>query len=692
MDFPREYETYLASLKADFIAAKDWERHCLIQGMPEQDLAARTDFAWKFYAQRRDALRELMGRHATKLDLVAASSLYGLPTHCLSPNEYCLHRIWMGGPLPELARAAIAQWRYVMAALPSELARLYRHRLWVWDVAQVQKETDFVEDSTDPICFGRFHIGGLAVEVCSLRALLEANEPTLIAVLQGLHEERCYVNLSDYFRLRILQRDGGLYLDADTLPCSAALLYLVKPELPDYLSFELDPESGVVIHRHISWMNANFDENGILIARRGDLAVGNLIARTEAALLALGPPGGEPGAAYHRALQQATYELWRREMGVSFISHDSLMQSHALWYRGDTERVCSGIVGMRLSSDPVLGVERPLSAEEKAAREACLAELERRHWKLESAGALAEFAPLSWRNEAPRMAYPPQLRSEQGHCHYYSFLSDDSDLDRVNALFAAYLVQSNAEHVVRSDFWYVIRPCQSGHRPSSVYWSATSSGQYLEQAMVHFLPGTMVETRTRDRMARLLFATSYLEYCSYNNKLGLPFVALQRKQNIDPYIELIDSMFDAQGEFVGFFSAGRLVDYAQAQSVSYYRDEMAWMDAAYDAFVEQHARPDDLFVANLAIEPKYRGRGHYRTMFNAIEARAKRQKCRRIVLTVWGQSEALALYERTGFQRVGVFEAANPVFFDQLHFLAYPIALDTVTAQQSLNREPHALI
>ena len=51
------------------------------------------------------------------------------------------------------------------------------------------------------------------------------------------------------------------------------------------------------------------------------------------------------------------------------------------------------------------------------------------------------------------MAYAPQLRAQPESCNYYSFLSQDQMLDRVNALFAAYLLARNADRILGGDYW-----------------------------------------------------------------------------------------------------------------------------------------------------------------------------------------------------------------------------------------------
>lgn len=188
--------------------------------------------------------------------------------------------------------------------------------------------------------------------------------------------------------------------------------------------------------------------------------------------------------------------------------------------------------------------------------------------------------------------------------------------------------------------------------------------------MLSFLPGTQACEADKDRMAALLFATSYLEYCSFGNKLRLPLVALQRRQNIDPYIGFVRVMVDEDSAFAGFFTAATLAEFGQVQAPSYYRDEMQDMDRAYDAFVALHARARDLFVSSLAIEERYRGAGLFGHMLSAIVAEARARGCTRVVLTVWERSSALPVYLAKGFRSCASFDYAWELFFDRLHFLA----------------------
>ncbi|SHH56392.1 N-acetyltransferase [Massilia sp. CF038] len=191
--------------------------------------------------------------------------------------------------------------------------------------------------------------------------------------------------------------------------------------------------------------------------------------------------------------------------------------------------------------------------------------------------------------------------------------------------------------------------------------------------MLSFRPGAQVANDHLDRMAALLFETSYLQYCSIANKLRLPFQQLQRRQNIDPYLGQVRAMFDGADNFTGFFSAATLAEFAQVAAPSHYRDEMKAMDDAYDAFLAQHTLPSDFLVASLAIEARYRGAGLFKAMLAEIAREARVRGCRRIVLTVWEQSEALPMYLAKGFTSCATFDYAWELFFDRLHFMAYDL-------------------
>jgi GNAT superfamily N-acetyltransferase len=192
-----------------------------------------------------------------------------------------------------------------------------------------------------------------------------------------------------------------------------------------------------------------------------------------------------------------------------------------------------------------------------------------------------------------------------------------------------------------------------------------------------FIDGTQADEAARRAMAALVFETSYLEYGSAANKLGLPCVALQRRVNIEPFLPHIRVLTAADGRFAGFCTAATMARLAAVDTGRPYRDEMQSLDDAYEAFVARHARADDWFVASLAVEPRERGRGLFHRLFDEALARARRAGSRRVLLAVWESNAALALYRRKGMRPLARFDDAWPLFFDRLQLLALP--LDTPT-------------
>jgi len=187
-----------------------------------------------------------------------------------------------------------------------------------------------------------------------------------------------------------------------------------------------------------------------------------------------------------------------------------------------------------------------------------------------------------------------------------------------------------------------------------------------------FVPGAAVPAHDLDRMAALLFETSYLEYCSVANRLGLPPRQLQRRQNIEPWLGRIRALYEG-GRFAGFYNAATLAQYGATPAANHYRAEVQAMDAAYDAFVARHTGARELFVASLAIEPACRGRGLLDVLLADAERAARALGCTGICLTVWHSSAALPMYERRGFSVRGTFDDAYPLFYDRLHCLERPL-------------------
>ena len=61
---------------------------------------------------------------------------------------------------------------------------------------------------------------------------------------------------------------------------------------------------------------------------------------------------------------------------------------------------------------------------------------------------------------------------------------------------------------------------------------------------IRYIRGDGLTEQHKNQIAELLFETSYLEYCSYANKLQLPKVQLQRIQNVDPMVDYCNILID----------------------------------------------------------------------------------------------------------------------------------------------------
>ncbi|GGC00089.1 glycosyltransferase [Pseudoduganella buxea] len=464
MSFELEYDLLIGELKADFLACRQWELLCQ-DGPADPAHVERLRLQQQGWRHRLAALRRHVRDHFEWFDARRVSSLLGIPTRALAPDELLLHRIWMGGPVPDGVRQAVGQWGAALDELAAPPGRGYRSILWVWDAAQLAADPWFRPgaDGARPFHLGGYCAGGDTIDVCSLAALVERHAPALAGRLAGLHAGRWFVNLSDYLRILLLRECGGIYLDADTMPYRAATVFLARPEVPDYVHFAL--VGGRVQASVVSWLNLVRDENGVLVARRGDAAVRELAAAMEGALAALPEVPLVPTApspAFARLLQEATYHQWRRHLGSTLLSYQEMVEAHGVLADGRAEPVVAGVRGMRLDFDGDTGAPLPLSPEERHWRERCVAALAQRGWRLGHPLALERLVELDWVSEVAPPAYAPQLRANPACCNYYSFLSTDGELDRVNTLFAAYLLARNDDAIARGGFWCRIRGALAG--------------------------------------------------------------------------------------------------------------------------------------------------------------------------------------------------------------------------------------
>lgn len=451
-----EYEVRIKDLKAEFLAYKQWEAFCRQDAHGGADAQARLQAAQSGYYTHLRELRHLVRRHGGRFDARRVSSLLAIPTQPLGADEMLMHRIWLGGALPAMARESVRQWDCALDAIGPLDPGPYRLMLWVWNGAQLRDDPCFHPAPAARHVVGTYLCGTRLLTVHSLEALAYERCPAIAPLLAQLHRQRYFVNLADYFRLQILHRCGGIYLDADTLPYRCATVFLCKPEVPDYVGFALNREGSRIDASFVCWMNLFKDENGMLVARKATPSIAQLIARIDANLAAIDQdvPDKAQGAAYASTLHDATYGAWHDTIGRSLAAYHDLAKRHGVLHDDTPESIVSGLHGMRLRVDALSGMPVPLTAAEQASYERCLEALERRNWTLGDIRELADVAELLSTTELPRMAYAAQLRASPEGCHYYSFLSQDARLDRVNDLFGAYLMAINADRIRRGNFWH----------------------------------------------------------------------------------------------------------------------------------------------------------------------------------------------------------------------------------------------
>jgi GNAT superfamily N-acetyltransferase len=693
MAFNLEYEIQINNLKAEFVSLKKWGLHCVANSVDKLAAETRLNILKADYRRHLSELQKFVISHFKVFDARNVSSLIAIPTQLLNEDERLIHRIWMGGSFPSMAKEAVRQWDMALEEIESNMDMRYDNILWVWDKKQLQgdplfKPTDGIGNYT----IGNYSIGKNVLIVNCLHDLTADFAAANFDFIKKLHAERYFVNLSDFFRLLILLAFGGIYLDADTMPYRSATIFLSKPEVPDYIDFKLDECTGKVRECHVSWMNLFNDENGVLISKKGDLSLKKMVGQMSDNFKEVAC--NTPKRNYYRAhskiyastLHDATYGVWKQEIAYSLLSYDDVGKHYSVLHDRRKETIIGGLRGMRLVVDAITNVEIPLSDEEEHSYNKSINALEKTDWRLDNPLDLEHCAEVLYLDEVPRMAYPPQLRSEIGNCHYYSFLSHDEKLDRMNSLFCAYLMAKNSERIKRGNFWHKTRGTglqanDYPFTPSSPSADLLDNSQRPSSAVlqrsndpVHFVLGeNMLNEEYKNRMAKLLFSTSYLEYCSIGNKLNLPLVELQKRQNIDQYICYIYGMFDSKHKFAGFFTAGTIAEFDTVKAVSYYRDEMKAMDSAYDEFVSKNTEASEFFIASLAVDYDYRGKGFFNSMLNEIERMAHRKGSRHIVLTVWENSDALQIYLKKGFKIRDTFNYAYDIFFDRLHILEYDI-------------------
>ena len=689
--FRQEYERQLKELKREFQDQIEWQKYCAENAIDHLVKHIKLKQLESEFAAKIEQMNSFVARNFCYFNANEVSSILAIPSQTLSSDELSFHRIWLGSYLPKLALESIDQWEQAFEVTQHDLGLKYHSVVWVWDLEQVIGDQSFVAtELNDGSLIGYYLTNTQRKAVVKSLKLLLSNYPEIDAdFMQELNDKRYFVDLSDYFREFILYEFGGVYIDVDTVPYRAATAFLAKPEVPDYYSYQLSTTTGKIEQIHVSWLNLLEDENGMQVAKKGNDALAKIVARMNANISRLDrnipiKADVERSRAYQLILHDSTYGEWHSEIARSFIAYDDIIAKNYLLVLSKLpETVVLGLYGMRLIYDPVNNAKLPLTDFEEDCYRNCVRKLESCNWNLNNPLQLQSFAPVTFTDELIRIAYHPQLRTANHSYDYYSFMSHDENLDRVNNLFGAFFIALNAESINHPHYWVRLNGLSSKYYRELPFVLPIS--EQVERTRDHNLPrksilpndiryicGDGLTEQHKNQIAELLFETSYLEYCSYANKLHLPKVQLQRIQNVDPMVDYCNALIDMHGQLLGFFIGIRVSELNQIQFVSYYRDEMKDMDTAYDTFITKNTRDDDYFVGSLAIDKKFRGLKYFNAMFNEIVKQARASNTQRIVLTVWASSPALNLYLKKGFCKIqDSFDYAYPLFYDKLYILEY---------------------
>lgn len=416
-------------------------------------------------------------------------------------------------------------------------------------------------------------------------------------------------------------------------------------------------------------MNLFLDETGLIIAKKNDPALTLLREQLISNYSDLPTDIPDYNKQVELEIFDGFYSAWKQHFNQTFISHERLSKQYSVLFSAETEVMVAGIKGMRLLLDIITNIKIPLSKEEQASYDRCVVALSKLNWTLEHPSQLAEFSDILTINEIPRMAYAPQLRSDMDHYHFYNVLSEDTNLDTVNGLFEQYLINYNKILINQGNYWLSGLE-KAGKTPDNP--TTNHGGNLSAYPAVTYTSGEQITDTDKSKMAKLLFETSYLEFCSVKNKLNLNFIDLQKKQNIDPYSDLIHGVYE-HNTLVGFIISGNKDAYESVESRSYYRDEMAELDKKYETFFNKHLTADTYFASCLAITEKHRGKSIPYQVFEKIKVLAAQSQCRRIILTVYENNRAIKLYKKNGFNIIDTFDDCYEYFFDRVKLLEYSL-------------------
>jgi GNAT superfamily N-acetyltransferase len=646
-----ECEMLLADLKKN----ADEREQASIQGDPL--LSQELNYQWEKGFQQ---IRSRIKAYQPEFDLDDLSSIFAINTTKI--EDLNLHRIWLGGDLSDSSRQAIYQWELLNQHIRQHHQKNMQAYLWIWEEDQLVNSPHFVPDNAAFPCddiVGAYCFGPVKLWVRSLSGMLKREKPHLWEHFHLLYAGGYYVNLSDYTRFFILEREGGIYIDVDTIPHKYSAIMLRFPEVP----------AGTAL----SCLNSFRDEDGFILASPDDPFMRDMRKHLDAHIVGIDK--------YHlqnplhrekveRDFFNSFYEIWSISLTHRILDYSSFFDRYSILGPMEREQLPIGIFGMRVLFEARLGNELvPLTAEEKAHYDAVIQCLEQFEWSLPNAIDLEKHISLLNNEERLRVVYFTQLRNTDDLFNYYSVNSKDPQLDRVNSLFAQYMIARNAAQIRRGNFWFPLQqepaertPVAPKQKPHKVFWIKGNKAAQEDQA----------------RLGKLLYSTGYyIDYYSFRNKPGYNFETLYRKQNVEPFLPHFELCYNIHGEWLGAFRPERFIaqenNEVQIKDDFNYRDEMREVEENYLRFLKIHQQEGDCAIHSVIIDPRFQGQGYFHAMFEHMIQIARKGECRRLTLTVWENNPASQLYQRLGFVCQGGSDHLYSLFFDRLLFLTYEL-------------------
>ncbi|WP_160716922.1 GNAT family N-acetyltransferase [Chitinophaga solisilvae] len=642
-----ECETLLADLKRN----ADEREQARIQGDPL--LSQELNFQWEKGFQQ---IRSQIKTYRREFDLDEISSIFAISTTRI--EDLNLHRIWLGGDLSDSCRQAIYQWELLNQHLRQQHQKSMQSYLWVWDEEQLLNSPHFIADSTafprDAVV-GAYCFGPVKLWVRSLSVILKRERPHLWERLQLLYAGGYYVNLSDYTRFFILEKEGGIYIDADTIPHRYTALMLRFPEVPADTT--------------LSCLNSFRDEDGFILASPGDPFMRDMRKHLEAHVAGIEKEMLQDAAhreTVERNFFNSFYEIWSTALTRRILDYSTFFDRYSILGPMEREELPIGIFGMRVLFEARLGNQLvPLTAGEQAHYDTVIQRLEQTGWSLPNALDLEKHISLLHHEERLRVVYFTQLRNTDDLFNYYSVNSKDPQLDKVNNLFARYMIARNTAQIRQGNFWYP---------QEDVPVEGRNASRRKKAQQVFWIKGNRAAEDDQIRLGKLLYSTGYyIDYYSYRNKPGYNFETLYRKQNVEPFLPQFELCYNADGEWIGAFRP-EVLSAQESNEVSikgdfHYRDEMREVEENYLRFLRLHQQEGDCAIHSVIIDPRFQGQGYFHAMLQHMLQTARQRQCRRLTLTVWENNPASRLYQHLGFVCQGGSDHLYPLFFDRLLFL-----------------------